>query len=138
MQVNDLLHSSSCGIHFRPKCCCLNCTLFLAIPINGTLVDKVKNSSNRASRKHVMKQILVDVVQKCNMLSKQLWTVFRDDFLDIAIDKLLSIVSDARKCGEVWLFNLNLDHSMLHLVEIRIDMLAMFKMSNMRGNTETR
>ena len=85
-QVNDLLRSSPCGIHLGPKCCCLNCTLFLGIPIDGALVDEVENSSNLASGKHVMIQICVNVVQKCNMLSKLLWTVFLDDFLDIAID----------------------------------------------------
>ena len=40
MQVNDLLCSSSCGIHLGPKCCCLNCTLFLEYQSMGHLLTK--------------------------------------------------------------------------------------------------
>ena len=45
-QVNDLLRSSPCCIPLRPKCRHLNCTLFLGVPINGTLVDEVENPGN--------------------------------------------------------------------------------------------
>ena len=85
-QVDDLLCSSPCSIRLRSKCCCLNCTLFLGIPINGTLVDEVENPGNRTSRKHVMTQICVDIMRKCNMLSKRLRTVLWDDFFDVAVD----------------------------------------------------
>ena len=45
-QVDDLFRSSPCGICLRPKCRHLDCTLFLGVPINGTLVDEVENPGN--------------------------------------------------------------------------------------------
>ena len=83
-----------------------------------------------------MIQIRVDVVQKCNMLSKWLWTVLWGDFLDVAIDQLFPIVSGVRKRREVRLISSYSYLSMSHLAEIRVDSLAPFEMSNTRGNME--
>ena len=85
---NNLINTGmSCDI-FTPISCSLYCCLFLCIPVDGHLVQEMKNTRDGTTCDHIMKQVSINVMWQCHKLAKQFGIILWGKFLYITIDTM--------------------------------------------------
>jgi len=70
---------------------CLHSCLLLGVPINGSLVSKVQDASNRPSSDEIMVQVCIHIVHEGNKLSQWSGHVMWDNFFNMPIESICPV-----------------------------------------------
>jgi len=70
LEINGLIHTDAGSNELRSIGGCFHSHLLLGIPINGSLVGKVQDTSDRPSGDEIVVQVCIHIVHEGNKLSQ--------------------------------------------------------------------
>jgi len=135
LEINGLINTNVGCNEFRPIGCSLHSCLFLGVPINWSLIDKVEDASDRSSSDKVMVQVCIHIVCEGDKLSQWSGHVLGNEFFNISIDSVCPIKLLIWQSREIRLFSAEPDGSMLHLDKVTNDVLDLLYVPFFLGAT---
>ena len=91
VKINYLVNAWTAGNEFRTVGSSLDGCLLFGVPVNESLVEEMKKSSDGATCKHVMIKVSIKIVSKSDVLAKQSRCVGRNEFGDVATDNFITL-----------------------------------------------
>ena len=139
LEINGLIHTDAGSNELRSIGGCFHSHLLLGIPINGSLVGKVQDASNRPSSDKIKVQVCIHIVgTKGNKLSQRSRHVMRENFFQLTINSVHPVNLLVWESRKIRLFSAKVDCCMLHLDKVGDDVLHSLKVSFPWSDSEPR
>jgi hypothetical protein len=111
--------------------------LFLGVPVDGSTVDEVEDTSHRSPRQDIVIQVGINIMGEYDFFPKRRRRIVWEVFLYITIDRCIPVVFGMWKVRVIRFMSAESDSGVLHLVKVGTYSFGSVKMSTARQRSKT-